>query len=308
MADIEEELVRSGKFPEYVLVTPAYNEERYIHYPLESMVRQTVKPLRWIIVDDGSDDNTAQVIQEKAREYDWIVYHYNRKIPGQTYYSSNVYAILNGLALAGDLPYTYLAVLDADIELSDDYYEKIIEKLEKYPELGIASGTYMEQEGGTWVKKRTDPRHTPKAIQVFRRECYEATQGYIPFKHGGEDSGIEVMARMTGWKTWSFENIVVKHHRPVGTGDGRTLLRARFRQGITDYCFGTHPLFMLVKSITRMSWEKPYIASGLARLVGYCKAYATRMECQLPRSAIKYLRNEQLRRIFKPFAGCERFE
>lgn len=294
--------------PSYVVITPAYNEEKFIHYPLETMARQTVKPLKWVIVDDGSQDRTAQIIKKMANQHDWIEYHYHEKKPGQTYYSSNVYAILKGIQLIKTTPYAYLAVLDADIELCDDYYEKIFEKFAAYSDLGIATGTYLEQEGAVWVKKRTDPRHTPKAIQVFRRECYESTNGYIPFKYGGEDSGIEIMARMNGWKTWSFETIIVKHHRPVGTGDGSSLLQARFRQGVTDYCFGTHPFFIFLKSIKRMLGEKPYCLSGIARISGYCSGYFKGLERQLPDTAIKYLRQEQLRRIFKPYSQTWKLE
>lgn len=285
--------------PAYIVITPAYNEQDYIHHPIRSMLSQTVKPLKWLIIDDGSSDQTAELIKTFAQKYDWIEYYYNKKLPGQTYYSSNVYAIWAGVDLAKNLPYDYLAILDADIELCADYYEKILEKFAQFKKLGIATGTYLEKEGGCWVEKRTDPRHTPKAIQVFRRECYESAQGYIPFKYGGEDSGIEVMARMNGWKTWSFKTIVVKHHRPVGTGDGRSLLQARFRLGITDYCFGTHPIFMILKSLKRMFWEVPYFLSGAMRLAGYVNGYLRGLEKQLPKNAVKYLRKEQMRRIFR---------
>ena len=290
-------------FSTYVVITPAFNEEKYIHYPIDSMIRQTIKPLKWIIVDDDSNDGTSQIIKDISEQYDWIEYHYRKKIPGNTYYSSNVYAILEGIKLVDAIPYTYLAILDADIELCDDYYERIFEKFAKYKDLGIATGTYLELEGGDWVEARIDRMSTPKAIQVFRRECYESCNGYIPFKYGGEDSGMEVMARMNGWKTWSFESIVVKHHRPVGTGDNRPLLRARFRLGITDYCIGTHPLFIIFKSIKRMFWEKPYCLSGLARFLGYFRGYFNKLERQLPDIAIQYLRKEQLQRLSKPYKG-----
>ena len=287
----------------YVVITPAFNEEKYIHYPIRSMLKQTIKPLRWIIVDDGSHDNTAQQILRTIKQHDWITYYYNKKKSGQTYYSSNVYAILKGVELVRDLPYSYLAILDADMELCDDYYEKIFEKFAKYEDLGIATGTYLEREGEGWVEKRTDPRHTPKAIQVFRRECYESCNGYIPFKFGGEDTGIEIIARMNGWKTWSFNSIIVKHYRCVGTGDGRSLLRARFRLGMSDYCIGTHPFFMILKSIKRMLGEKPYCLSGMARLLGYMSGYLKGLDRQLPEAAIHYLRREQIERLTKPFSN-----
>ena len=292
----------------YVVVTPAFNEEDYINYPISSMLRQTVKPLKWIIVDDGSNDSTPQIIKTLAKQHKWIEYHHNKKLPNETYYSSNVYAILAGIELVEDIPYSYLAILDADIELCDDYYERIFKKFLKHKDLGIATGTYMEKEGNCWVEKRTDPRHTPKAIQVFRRDCYESCNGYIPFKYGGEDTGIEVMARMNDWKTWSFNHIIVKHFRTVGTGDGRSLLQARFRLGMTDYCIGTHPLFMFFKSIKRMIQEKPYFMSGLSRLFGYFNGHFKGLDRQLPDQAIHFLRKEQIQRLTKPFASNSTLE
>lgn len=286
----------------YVAITPAFNEEKYIYYALESMARQTIKPTFWVIVDDGSKDSTSKIIKDFENKYNWIKYYYNNKRNGETYYSSNVFAILEGIKLVQKISYSYLAILDADIELCNDYYERIFEKFSKYKDLGIASGTYMERVGTDWEKKRTDPRHTPKAIQVFRKECYESTNGYIPFKYGGEDSGIEVMARMQGWKTWSFDEIVVKHHRPVGTGDGCSLLYARFRQGMTDYCLGTHPCFMFFKSIKRMFSEKPHGISGIARLLGYLNGYFKKLDKQLPAIAIDSLRKDQMRRVFRPYS------
>jgi poly-beta-1,6-N-acetyl-D-glucosamine synthase len=294
--------------PTYVVVTPAFNEEKYIHHPIESMLRQTILPFKWIIVDDGSQDGTAQIIEAVAKQHDWIDYHYINKNPGQTYYSSNVYAILKGIKLVEELPYSHLAILDADIDLCDDYYERIFEKFAHNEALGIATGTYLEQEGNDWVAKRTDPKHTPKAIQVFTRECYEKCNGYIPFKYGGEDTGIAVMARMNGWKTWSFDDILVKHYRAVGTGDGRSLLRGRFRLGMTDYCIGTHPFFMILKSIKRMFKEKPYCLSGVVRLIGYLSGGLRSLERQLPEAAINYLREEQMLRLTKPQANNWKLE
>ena len=287
--------------PSFIVVTPAFNEEKYIHYPIDSMIKQTVKPIKWIIVDDDSSDRTTQIIKNVAEEYDWIEGLYIKKKPGQTYYSSNVYAILEGIRHVESFSYDYLAILDADIELCYDYYERIFEKFNKYKDLGIATGTYLEKEGDKWEEARIDRMSTPKAIQVFNRKCYESTDGYIPFRYGGEDTGMEIMARMNNWKTWSFRDIIVKHHRPVGTGDGRSLLKARYRLGITAYCLGTQPYFILFKSIKRMFGEKPFLLSGIARFVGYLSGYFKSHERQLPDEAIEYFRKEQFRRLTSSF-------
>jgi poly-beta-1,6-N-acetyl-D-glucosamine synthase len=282
----------------YVVITPAYNEARYIEQVINSVVSLINLPKLWVIVDDGSTDQTAEVIKKHAVKHDWIKYIYRPKVSGQTYYGSNVYAILEGLKHVNTINYEYLAILDADIELCPDYYERVFENFKKYPELGIATGTYLEKEGEDWIEARIDRRSTPKAIQVFRRQCYEQCGGYIPFKYGGEDSGMEIMARMKGWQTWSFNDVKVKHLRPVGTGDGRSLLKARYRMGFTDYSLATHPLFMLFKCMKRMFWERPYFLSSLARLSGYISAYLKNEERQLPFEAKDYVRSEQINRLF----------
>lgn len=287
----------------YVIITPAYNEGGYIAQTVESVLKQTIKPLQWIIVDDGSTDDTAAIINKYAKDNPFIKYHKRQRQPGQTYFSSNVYALQEGVNLIGDCDYDYLAILDADIVLCSDYYEKVFEKFCKYPELGIATGTYIEKEAGKWITAKIDRRSTPKAIQVFIKECYFKCGGYLPFKYGGEDTGMEIMARMNGWQTWSFEDIVVKHLRPAGTGEKKALIKARYRMGIADYCLATHPVFMLFKCVKRAFWEKPLILSSLARFSGYISACLKGYEKLLPDSAQKFIRSEQTNRI-KNLFGC----
>jgi hypothetical protein len=285
----------------YIIITPAYNEQKYITQTIDSVLAQTILPKLWIIVDDGSTDRTKDIIRQYAEKYSWINYVYKPKEVGQSYYGSNVYAILEGLKHVSEAGYDYLAVLDADIELCPEYYEKIFEKFDKYLELGIATGTYIEKEGKMWVEARIDRRSTPKAIQVFRQECYKQCGGYIPFKYGGEDSGMEIMARMYGWQTWSFPEIKVIHNRAVGTGEGCSILRARFKLGLTDYCLGTHPLFMFAKGVKRAVWEKPYVVSGILRFLGYCNGYIKNEPRQLSIEARRFLRKEQMGRLLGLF-------
>lgn len=279
------------------MVTPAFNEAAQIERTIQSVVAQTLRPARWIVVDDGSTDETGRIVQEYCQRHDWIHYLRREKVSGQTYFASNVYAIQEGIRALAEVEYAFLAILDADIELCPDYYEAVLGRFERYPELGIATGTYLEKEGDSLVEARIDRRSTPKAIQVFRRECYEQIGGYIPFRNGGEDSGVEVLSRMHGWQTWSFRDIQVIHHRPVGTGDGHSLLRARFQLGFRDYCLGTHPAFMTFKCARRCVWERPYLLSGLLRLAGFWYGYLRRESRQLPTEAVRFLRKEQLGRL-----------
>ena len=282
---------------DYVIVTPAFNEDRHIGRTIEAVLAQTRLPAAWFIVDDGSSDTTGAVARSYARRYPWIDVSLRERVPAESYYASNVYALRQGIERAAGVSYEFLAILDADIELESDYYERILSRFEKYPRLGIASGTYVEHDGEKLIEAKIDRRHTPKAIQVFRRACYEEIGGYIPFKNGGEDSGTELMARMHGWQTWSFSDLRALHLRPVGMGSTRSVLRSRFRFGLTDHGLGTHPLFMVAKCARRAFWERPFIISAALRLIGYLSGFLTRQPIQMPPEAVRYLRKEQLGRL-----------
>ncbi len=283
----------------YVIVTPAFNEAQYLKDTIESVISQTTLPVSWVIVDDGSTDNTAEIIQSYTTVYPWIHYLRREKKAGQTYYASNVYAILYGVTSLRHEPYDMLAVLDADITLCPDYYEQILRRFEKNPELGIATGVYCEKQNEQWVEVQIDRQSTPKALQVFRRQCYEACGGYIPMMYGGEDAAIEVTARQKKWQTWSFPDIAVKHNRPLGTGCGSKQLKAKFNSGLTDYAIGMHPLFVVFKSLRRCFCETPLFISGIARLCGHAHGALSHVPRQLPLNTRRYLRQEQMFRLLR---------
>ena len=282
---------------DYVLITPAYNESKFIEETIKGVIGQSILPLKWIIVDNGSSDNTAEIVKQYEKDYGFIECHSRIRKPEQSYYGSNVYAILEGYERVKDLDFDYLAILDADMVLCGDYYEEIFRRFDVNQDIGIATGIYLEDVKGRLTEVFVDRRSTPKALQVFRQACYEQIGGYIPCKNGGEDTCAEIMARMHGWQTWSFPDIKAIHQRPVGTGDGRAVIRARFRQGLSDYGVATHPIFMFAKCLRRSLMEKPRIGSGLVRFAGFLYGYIVREQRQIPDDARRYVRKEQMKRL-----------
>lgn len=121
----------------YVIITPAFNEADYIGKTIDSVLGQTVRPLIWVIVDDGSTDRTAEIVKHYAAQHPWIRYVFRSKESGQSYYGSNVYAIMTGYELVKTLEFVFLAVLDADITLPKDYYEQIFMRFEETRSLGL---------------------------------------------------------------------------------------------------------------------------------------------------------------------------
>jgi len=282
---------------EYVLITPAHNEEDLIELVIRSVISQTILPKKWVIVDDASTDGTGKIIRKYEARCDFIMYHRLQKLNTESRYERRAYAFLGGYEQIKTLSYNFIAGLDADISLEPKYYECILEEFNKNPRLGIASGVYVDMIGNQLQKVQIDMNHTPGAMQMFRRQCYEQIGGYIPQKYGGDDSCAEIMARMKGWETRSFSQYEVVHYRPVGTSDGKSVLQARFNQGLTEYAVATHPLFMLAKSLRRAFLEKPYFMASLARLVGFIYGYGLREERKISPEVIRYVRKEQIRRL-----------
>ncbi len=284
----------------YIVITPAYNEQDYIEKTIKSVLAQSILPKAWFIVDDDSTDQTAEIVKAYTEQYSWIKYIYRRKDKNQSYYASNVYAIEEGLKIAKGQEYDYLGILDADISLPQYYYEKILAWFERDSKLGIASGVYMDRIGGNKFRRiLNDRRSTPKALMVFKKQCYEDIGGFIPMQYGGEDTCACFIARIRGWKTWSFPDMIAVHNKPVGTGHAKSTLKIRFRQGIGEYFLATHPLFALAKSCRRCFKEPPYLIGGMVRMSGFIYAHFMGLKRQIPDDVVKYIRSEQFYRVLK---------
>lgn len=281
----------------YIIVTPVFNEQKYIAQTIKGVLAQSLLPQVWIIVDDDSTDQSAEIIQSYARRYPWIRYVHRNKEIGQTYYESNVRSILLGLQQANDMDYSYLAILDADMVLPNDYYEKIFKCFASDPKLGIASGVYVDNVKGKHRKILNDRRSTPKSLMVFRRHCYTEVDGFIPMKYGCEDTCACFKARMKGWKTWSYPDLVAVHNKPIGTGHAKNILRIRFSQGLGDWGLAFPLLFMIFKSLRRGFKEYPFLLSGIARLMGYCYGHFLSEKRQIPEELVRYISKEQRKRL-----------
>lgn len=222
--------------PSYVLITPARNEAAYIERTIKSMVSQTVLPLKWVIVSDGSTDGTDDIVKSYAARHKWIemVRTPERK---ERHFAGKVFAFDAGYERVKDLKFDVIGNLDADISFDEDYFSFILSKMGKNPELGVA-GTPFRDGTVQYDYRFASTEHVSGACQLFRRECFEEIGGYIPIKGGGVDWTAVTTARMKGWRTRTFTEKTYSHHRNSGTGQS-TLLASRFRFGKQDYYLGS---------------------------------------------------------------------
>ncbi len=280
---------------EYVLITAAYNEDAYIGATIEAVLGQSVAPRKWVIVSDGSTDNTDSIIKNYAERYNLIEYIRREKTETSPCFISKVFAIRAGYAAIKGTPYEFIGILDADITFGVDYYERVISKFQENTRLGLAGGFIHE-----WL--RGDFRNRPSnsslsvagAIQLFRRECYEAIGRHMPLPYGGEDTLCEILARKKGWTVTAFPDIIVQHLKTSAAKRGA--LKDAIRQGKMDYTIGNHPLFELAKCIRRIR-ERPFFLKALFRMFGFIWSAAKRERKAVSAEVVNYVRREQLKRL-----------
>jgi len=280
----------------YILVTPARNEEAYLEKTIDAVVAQTIRPRRWVIVSDGSTDRTDEIASRGAGAHSFIQFvRRNRPADGPKDFGSKVKAFKEGYQQLTNVEYDFLGNLDADIVLPTNYFERLLGKFRANPKLGVGGGIVCEPEKDKLVPQHTSLNSVCGSVQLFRRECYEAFGGYVPIRLGGVDAAAEIMARMHGWTVETFTDLPVKAQRRVLTG-GATILHTRFRQGISNYLLGYHPIFQVASSLSRIN-EPPYGVGAACTLLGYLSSWIQRKGKSLPPEVICFLRREQMQRL-----------
>lgn len=278
----------------YVLITPARNEGPRVENTIKSVISQSIKPMRWVIVNDASTDNTKEIVEQYAENHSFIR-HIELKRDGGANFSSKVRAFNTGLTHIADLDYDYIGNLDADISFESDYFELLLRQFIEDTELGLGGGMIVENLNGTNRYRKTSTNSVAGAVQLFRRSVFEKIGGYIAMRYGGVDAALEIMVRMNGWKVRTFPSLIVIHHGPVSMGCTNPY-SAFFRKGKINCTLGYAPLFHLVSSILRMSC-KPFVIGGLLMLLGYYMTKLRGIKPQLPSEAVNYLHSEQRKRL-----------
>lgn len=284
------------KNAKYILITSAHNEAGLIENTIKSILGQEIRPIEWIIVDDGSTDNTSEVVKKFVKNNSFIKL-FNKKADTNRDFSSKVNAIHLAVSKITSQEYDYLGILDADITFSPSYYATVISKFSINKKLGIAGGMIYDLVNGKTIPLYLHPNITRGAVQFFKRECYEDVGGLQPLKYGGEDSAACFSARSKGWEVKNFEDLIGYHHRLAGTAD-RSIFKARFREGFVEYHLGYHPLFEFVKGLSRFK-EQPVIIGSLFRFLGFWWANLKREKRLISKELIIFIRKEQIRRLIK---------
>ena len=286
---------------QYAVITPARNEEAYIEKTIQSVISQTILPVKWVIISDGSTDRTEEIVQQYLVGNPWIELirmpeHSDRNFAEKVHCVNTAYKNIQSLV------FDIIVNLDADVSFENDYFEFLLGKFAENPDLGVA-GTPFLQGSFSYDYRFTNIEHVTGCCQLFRCKCFEDIGGYTPFKGGGIDWIAVTTARMHGWKTRTFMGKIYFHHRRFSSADASSIT-AMFRYGAKDYFLGGHPLWEFFRAIYQMK-NCPYIIGSLALCVGYIWAFLSRHEKPVSKELIQFHRHEQMERLrnilFKTF-------
>jgi biofilm PGA synthesis N-glycosyltransferase PgaC len=254
----------------YALITPCRDEAQYARRTLDSVTRQTIPPAIWIIVDDGSKDETPKILAEYAERFPYIKI-VTRADRGERKLGGGVIdAFYSGYETINPDDYDYVCKLDLDLDLPHRYFETMMERMERNSRLGTCSGKPYYVKDGKLISEMCGDENSVGMIKFYRTECFRQIGGFVrELMWDGIDCH---RCRMKGWTavSWDEREINFEHLRPMGSSD-KSWWTGRVRHGVGQYFMGTGPLYMLASSLFRAT-RPPLAVGGFAMFWGYVKS------------------------------------
>jgi glycosyltransferase involved in cell wall biosynthesis len=289
--------------PSYVLMTAAHNEARFLPDTIRCVLAQERPPERWIIVSDGSTDDTDRIASEAAEAHGFIRFlrfENKEKCPyvmgGISW--KKVSALRAGLQSLGEVSAAYLCNLDADVTFEPDLFARLLARMEAAPDIGLGGGFIYNSSDGVLSPYFTNPDVVGGPLQFFRRPVYDAIGGYLPF--GQEDTIAQIMVRMRGYRVRAFEELRVLHNK-TAKSKGRNPLKGQFHAGTMERAMGFHPLHMTARCAASVA-RSPLQSS--ARLLGYTWAAARGIRAEVPAEVVSFNRRQQVENLRRRLLGA----
>jgi biofilm PGA synthesis N-glycosyltransferase PgaC len=289
-----------NKTAQYVIVSPVKDEAKHVRCTLDSVVNQTIKPAKWVIVDDGSSDETPRILDQYAARHDWIQVVRIERGSKRDLGVTEIRAFAEGYARVKDLPADFVVKLDCDLDLPADYFERLIAEFEKDEKLGIASGVYLEKIDGAWLPIEMPDYHAAGASKFVRKKCFDEINGFILYR--GWDTVDEIKAQMRGWDTRHFPQVTFRHLKREGSAMGSS--RTHIFHGEIYYLTGGGVLFFLLKVLHRSLNGTPRVLGGLGMLWGYLRCQLTRRPRSVTSDEARFYSRLLNKRLFRRARGA----
>src|SRR5689334_20032966 len=263
------ELPGSRSSRRYLLVSPCRDEAQYLRRTLDSVALQSVPPALWLVVDDGSTDETAAILEEYSRRLPYLRVVTRRDRGGRQVGPGVIEAFYAGLNEVRLEDFDYLCKLDMDLDLPARYFELLMQRMESDPRIGTTSGKpwFVHPHSGALVPEVCGDEMSVGMTKFYRVACFREIGGFVRQVMW---DGIDChRARMLGWiaESRDLEPIRFVHLRPQGASQ-KGIWTGRVRAGFGQYFMGTSALYYLAAAIRRVP-AHPAVIGSIAMLWGY---------------------------------------
>lgn len=276
----------------YAAVTPARDEAENLGRLASCLLEQTVRPVVWVIVDDGSQDGTLELARTLELDHAWVraIRASARDAEGSGRLAGReAVAFARGLEALPERP-DVVVKLDADVSFGPDYFERLLGEFAARPELGIASGLAYELERGEWRPQHTTGNHARGATRAYRWACF---QDVAPLEqHIGWDGIDELKASLRGWTTGTVPDLPFYHHRRMAARDGR--VGGWAVQGRAAYYMGYRFSYLVLRALHRARRDPPALAMASAYLAAFLRRDP---RCADPGVRAQVRRSQRLREL-----------
>ena len=281
----------------FYIVIPAHNEEAFIALTLQSLISQTHLPKKVVVVNDNSNDQTAEIVLAFAKENPFITLVNKTSeaihLPG----SKVIQAFHKGFETL-DNNYDILVKLDADLILPNNYFERIASIFEKDSKVGMAGGfAYIEKNGDWILENLTDKDHIRGAFKAYRKEFFVQMGNLKPAM--GWDTVDELLAKYYGWKVLTDASLIVKHLKPTGANYNKT---ARYKQGEAFYTLG-YGFFISAIASAKLAMMKKKPLLFLDYIRGFWKAKKAKTPLLVNQEQAKFIRMYRIQKMKEKLIG-----
>jgi poly-beta-1,6-N-acetyl-D-glucosamine synthase len=241
---------------------------------LDSVARQSVPPALWIVVDDGSTDETPAILQEYAERLPYLRVVRRQDRGKRSVGPGVIDAFYAGMETVDFKQFDYLCKLDLDLDLPPRYFEILMGKMQAEPRLGTTSGKpyFIDPKSGALVSEGIGDEMSVGMTKFYRTACFDEIGGFVRQVMW---DGIDChRCRMLGWMAESRddEDLRFIHLRPMGSSQ-KSIWTGRVRWGFGQYFMGTMPLYLVASAVFRMP-RHPILIGGLGMLWGYFSSAA----------------------------------
>jgi biofilm PGA synthesis N-glycosyltransferase PgaC len=261
----------------YCLITPCRDEAAYASRTIESVARQTLPPALWVVVDDGSKDETPAIVEGWAARLPYLRLIRRSDRGGRKVGPGVIEAFNVGYASIDPDDFDYICKMDLDLDLPPGYFEGLVQRMEAEPRLGTTSGKpfFINPRTGNLEPELCGDEMSVGMTKFYRRTCFAEIGGFVEQVMW---DGIDChRARMLGWLAESVDEPSLRfvHLRPQGASH-QGLWTGRTRAGFGQYFMGTAPLYHSASAAYRVL-EHPRFIGSVAMLWGYWRSAALRL-------------------------------